>query len=322
MDAYYHEIASYLDGKYQISRGYVVDIGCGKGTFLKTAAAMFPGTRGLGVDPSYEPDESHEATGRLKFLAEKFTGNQVQERPDLIVCRHVLEHIPQPIEFLRLIHSELHAFPDVPVFIEVPDLRWTIRNGAFWDFCYEHCNYFSDESIARAVELGGFSEAAVQYAFGNQYLWTEAINTTADPQILQNLDNQGNVASIAAEVQKYEESERNAISSLQESVGQYKEDGYIVAIWGMATKGVLLVKLVDPDRYLVDFCIDINTNKQGRFTPVTGHEIQPPEVLLSAGTDKIVVIVMNPNYIGEIQDTCRQMLPSEPLFVSASGVKL
>ena len=61
MARYYDEIAEYLGEKYQLARGYVVDIGCGDGTFLKALARVWPQCRGLGVDPAL-PDDSRSPT--------------------------------------------------------------------------------------------------------------------------------------------------------------------------------------------------------------------------------------------------------------------
>ena len=44
--------------------------------------------------------------------------------------------------------------------------------------------------------------------------------------------------------------------------------------------------------------VDINPPKQGKFLPVTGHEVIGPAALASAPPD--TVIVMNPIYLPEI----------------------
>jgi hypothetical protein len=49
---------------------------------------------------------------------------------------------------------------------------------------------------------------------------------------------------------------------VRQSVRELKSDGRTVALWGMATKGVLFSLLTDPDALLIDHCIDVNPNKQ------------------------------------------------------------
>jgi hypothetical protein len=86
----------------------------------------------------------------------------------------------------------------------------------------------------------------------------------------------------------------------------HRDQGKAVAVWGMATKGVIFSLLVDPDASRIDYCIDVNTNKQGCFVPVTGHAISAPIVLRSASRP-VTVIVMNENYRDEIATTCREI---------------
>jgi hypothetical protein len=67
----------------------------------------------------------------------------------------------------------------------------------------------------------------------------------------------------------------------------------------MATKGVVFANLVDPQGELIEGGIDVNTRKQGKFIPGTGHCIQPPAWLAElSGTP--TVFVMNRNYAPEI----------------------
>jgi hypothetical protein len=74
----------------------------------------------------------------------------------------------------------------------------------------------------------------------------------------------------------------------------------------MATKGVIFSLLVDPDASLIEYCIDVNANKQGCFVPLTGHAISAPTALRSSSRP-VSVMVMNENYRDEIAATCREI---------------
>ena len=142
--AYYQEIATFLHQTYNLDNQLVIDVGCGKGSFLKVLTDLYPQVRGLGIDPSYEETlciSKNSNSSNLHFIQDIFKQEYVTEQPALVICRHVLEHIPQPTNFLKSIYSALRAFPNTPFFLEVPDLTWILENQAFWDFCYEHCNY-------------------------------------------------------------------------------------------------------------------------------------------------------------------------------------
>jgi hypothetical protein len=312
MRRYYEEIARHLIGRHALRDGLVVDVGCGKGSFLKVLAEVSPQVRGLGVDPSHEGETSF-ADGRIRFMRELFSPQQVGERPALIVCRHVLEHIARPVPFLRLLRDAAAAFPGVPFFIEVPDTGWIVEHGAFWDFCYEHCNYFSAPSLRAALAVAGFRVESSHSGFGGQYLWAEARAGSAAETATAG-DWPSRLAAYAA-------AESATIESVATRLAGFKRDGWSLAVWGMATKGIVFSFITDPGRTLFDWCVDVNPNKHGCFVPITAHRIESPEALRGAAGRPLLVVVMNPNYLAEIRGQCRA-LGLEPSFVDAAGTPL
>jgi SAM-dependent methyltransferase len=310
---YYREIAQYLYDTYPLSDGLVVDIGCGKGEFLAGLCDAFPDVRGLGVDPSCRAGVSHD--GRMRLVNDIFRPGLIAERPALVVCRHVIEHIADPVGFLKSAKAGLADYPGVPFFVEVPDLDWIIEANAFWDFCYEHCNYFTIASMSRAIAEAGFRLTAARRAFGDQYLWFECVNepplepVTSVPQ-----------PDIAERLIAYSNSETALIDRMIVLIDQLKSEGAAIAVWGMATKGVMFSMLVDPDGSRIDWCVDVNPNKQGSFTPLTGRQILAPAALEREPHREIVVLIMNENYAAEIKAQCLDLaLSRPPRFLDASG---
>lgn len=316
---YYREIATYLHGSYPLDGGLVIDVGCGNGTLLKTLCGMFPATRGLGVDPSYT-GPSLAVDGRVEFVTDVFSREYVRTRPSLVLCRHVLEHIPDPVSFLRSIQSSLEAFAGTPLFLEVPDTNWIIENDAFWDFCYEHCNYFTPGSLAMALQLAQCAPHATRSAYGKQYTWVEA-RTAPEPLAPGAALESHPQTNLAENLGRYAEREISLISRAAKQLRKVKREGWSITVWGMATKGVVFSFLMDADRTLIDFCIDVNENKWGCFVPLTGHLIEGPEVLRKEGSRPLAIVVMNLNYLSEIKDMCRT-LALRPMFLDAQSNKL
>ena len=275
---YYHSLAAMLIDRFDISDGTVYDIGCGKGEFLRIFASLAPGVRCIGIDPSCTPvTEGNFELRRMRFDASVFGGDA-----RLVLLRHVLEHIDTPVAFLSALRC---AMPDAPLFVEVPDFDWIVANTAFWDFCYEHCNYFTPASLADALARAGFTIIDARPSFGNQYQWVLA----SPAQPAANLIDAGpSLAAVAA----YAAREAQQLGRLRACADR---DGLI--IWGMATKGVILSVMLGADR--VRGGVDMNRKKHGHFAPGSGTEIHPAEWLasLAGGTE---ILVMNPNYLGEI----------------------
>jgi hypothetical protein len=151
-------------------------------------------------------------------------------------------------------------------------------------------------------------------SFGEQYLWVEGL---FNPRGLGILD------------QKFLEVDKskimNFITSIQSSqerilqfIKEYKNEKYKIIVWGMATKGVIFTNNIDSNKLYIDYCVDINKEKQHKYSPVTAHYINSPEVLNSLSVYKCLVIVMNTNYIKEIINEVSQHEISAE-FIDAHG---
>ena len=146
----FNEYVSTIVETLDLVNQFVVEIGCGQGDFLKRLG------NGVGYDPSYiGPPE----VGRVRFVQGYYDGLEA----DIIVCRHVIEHVPDPVELIKSLNAP-------KVFFETPDFNWIIENGSWWDIFYEHCSYFTPKTLEYAFSLAGF-DGKVQEAFGGQYMW-------------------------------------------------------------------------------------------------------------------------------------------------------
>ncbi len=299
MAAHYEELVTGLTRRHDLSGGLVVDIGCGNASVLNMLMAAIPHSRGLGIDPAL-PRSAPEHDGRLRLVASPFAADLLEERPVLVLCRHVLEHIPDPISFLRTIVSATAELGPFPCYFEVPDLDWILRNEAFTDFCYEHCNYFTVGSLEQALLVAGFDPVSSGAGFGGQYLWVEAWAGTG----AQRSTAAG--GELAFRMREYGLDEHVRIEQQRRRLARWKADGATVALWGMATKGVIFALLVDPETRLVDVCVDVNPAKEGCFAPLTAHRIEPSNALRSIH-EPLVVVVMNDNYRDEIAERCREL---------------
>lgn len=311
MAAYYESIARELGETYDLTSGPVVDIGCGNGTFLKVLARVWPRLTAVGVDPAL-PGDSVVADGRVRLVCGVFTPDLLAQPPSLFLSRHVLEHMPDPVGFLSELRRALGDASRAPIFVEVPDASWIFRHQAFWDFCYEHTNYFTEGSLSLALARSGFRPVRTRVAFGDQYRWIEGV---ADgPETILPA---GGPAAAAAAI-AYASDERAAMERTRGRLRGLRAAGSAVIVWGMATKGVIFTLLADPDSTLVDASVDVNVNKQGCFVPLSGRLIEPPDALARFNGRRVTVVVMNPNYLAEIRERCLQLGVS-PSFVDAAG---
>lgn len=295
---YYDEISDYLNANYSLEEGMIIDIGCGKGAFIERMLRRIPEASAVGVDPSYEGSLS-KLSGRLLFRQEYFSNKIEIGEASLVVCRHVLEHIPDPALFLKDIFSKICTQRQIPVFIEVPDLDWITENNAFWDFCYEHVNYFTADTLAHCIQQAGGELKKISNAFGGQYLWAEVmVSSNGELSMHTEIPERG-----LAEVDQ-ERHVSDSVSTLVEKIRKIQSDHKLI-IWGMATKGIMYSLKLKQLGIDCDFFVDINENKQGKYCPITAYKISAPENI-ELGY-KYAVICMNPNYAKEIHNQCRNI---------------
>jgi SAM-dependent methyltransferase len=293
---YYEIVADMLIRRLELTSGVVYDIGCGKGDFLRTLCRLAPNVVGIGIDPSCSPIES----GNFALRKETFQAETFAHDTRLVILRHVLEHIDQPVAFAAMIAEQLG---DAPLYVEVPDLDWILENGAFWDFCYEHCNYFTPHSLAFALRRAGFLVEAQGPGFGGQYQW--AICRRSAEDAFPSMSDARRQAELVA---AYRAHEGELIAYARRLLA---ESGNAV-IWGMATKGVIFSTLLDCRE--IAGGVDINPKKQGRFVPGSGLQVHPPEWLATLTVDP-TVLVMNGNYAEEIREEVRRVRASARVVV-------
>lgn len=283
---YYRSVARMLIDRFDLKDGKVFDVGCGKGEFLQILCELAPGIEGIGIDPSCTPVER----GNFRLINAEFSAEHFQGETRLVILRHVLEHIDTPVDFLAALRA---AAPTAPLYVEVPDLAWILENGAFWDFCYEHCNYFTLPSLAVAMQRAGYAVAAQQPAFGEQYQWVIGEPAAA-------VDASGDGDAAVAAVAAYSEHEAAKLGEMR-ALADTAEG---VVVWGMATKGVILSLLLGEGR--VRGGVDVNVAKQGHYAAGSGTAIHPPAWLADIG-EGATALVMNPNYFDEIAATVEAM---------------
>lgn len=267
-----------------------LEVGCGQGSFL-TIVAERAGTRlhgAEGFDPAYRGPVTVGSS--IRYHTEYFdqeSSKRLRLRPNAVVSRHTIEHVPDPVTFLKAIRSGLDQDSEAVICIETPDVDWIIANCAVQDFFYEHCSIFTVAALTLALRRAGFRSPRVERVFGKQYLWASAYA--------------GIVEDISPEdcLEEVQSPTASFIDKWQDRVRSASANGR-VALWGAGAKGVTFALLVDPTGKLVDHVIDINPGKQGSFLPVCAAPIVSPE---AAGSLKATTIfVMNPIYLREIAE--------------------
>jgi len=302
--SYIDKLIVYLVCERGVRNCRIVEIGCGKGTFLRRLVE-FPdsGNSGIGYDVSYVGPTT-DLNGRLRFENRYYRPEFDNVCADVVILRHVIEHVPDPVSLLRTIRTVLASVPHGRLFLETPCVEWILQNHVIWDFFYEHCSYFSGNSLKVALQGSDLTVKRLERLFGGQYLWVESTLHRPSTGIAR----PGSIRELAFE---FSAAELDIKAACLRSIEEFSKNG-AVAIWGAGAKGVTLANLVDPERKRISCIVDINPQKQGCYLPGTGHLVISPSQLVARGIKS--AILMNPNYREENQRILRDLRLDIPLI--------
>jgi SAM-dependent methyltransferase len=273
----------------------VVEIGCGQGEFLHLLCGL-SGASGLGFDPCAEErraDVVAERAADVRVVADFFDDASAEGlQADLLACKMTLEHIPAVGHFAALCaRVARQSAPGMRLFIQVPDSLRILRDIAFEDVYYEHCNYFTEASLVGLFARHGFAAEAVHRDYDGQYIALLARHAGASvPQAAAGEDLSQLAEGFAAA----------HAAKLAEWRARLADAGRVV-VWGSGSKGVTFLGAMAEAARGVSHVVDINPHRQGMFMVGSGHPIVGPEQLRDIRPD--TVVLMNRVYAEEVGAT-------------------
>jgi len=302
-NAFAEKMARDLVDRYGLFKKKIIEIGCGKGQFLKLICAMGQNS-GVGFDPAYIPGRSDlEHTGQeIEFVKDYYSEKYAGYQADFICCRMTLEHIADTAAMIETLRRSIGGRLETNLFFQVPDVTRILQDCAFEDIYYEHCSYFSPGSLARLFNSCGFDVIDLQREYDNQYVCLEARPADQPREIDHPLYE--NVAAMTDLVKGFNKVYPSVLARWQSSLRQLKQQSKKVVIWGSGSKGVAFLNAIG-DSAAIDYVVDIHPYRQQTYMPGTGQQIVAPAFLEKFRPD--AVIIMNSIYRKEIQQELTQL---------------
>lgn len=289
---YQKEKAKWLSDITSSAELEVLEIGGGNGYFMKEMNAR--------ERIIYEPsNESNQIPEDITVMNKYFDPNIDAIHADIIVMRQVLEHVPSPRDFIvELIKtSNMHRKSKSGyLYIEVPAYEKTKTFSRFYDFYYEHCNYFSLQSLAC---LANSANAKVYHL---ESCYNREINTCL--MAFEGPLNKDNC---------YMDMQHILNCLIEEKINTRKK----IVIWGASGNGTAILNKLKISTDHIKYVIDSDIRKSGKFIPVTGQKIVLPKDPSVADTD--CVIICSQFHIKEIASQCRHSFGNNVEIYSLSG---
>jgi SAM-dependent methyltransferase len=219
-------------------------------------------------------------------------------RPRLVVGNNVLAHVPALNDFVAGLRELLAD--DGVLTMEFPHLLRLIEQTQFDTIYHEHFSYFSFTTAERVFAAHGITLFDVEELpthggslriFGRR---SEHAGLPVQPRVaalrererafgLQSLSLYDGFGLHVAEVKR----------RLLEFLLRAKDDGKRVVGYGAPGKGNTLLNYCGIRTDFLDFTVDANPYKQGKFTPGTRIPIRPPEAIREARPDYVLILPWN-----------------------------
>ncbi len=278
-------------------RHLVVELASNDGYLLQYFAAR--GIPVLGIDPAPGPAEVAERRG-VPTLRE-FFGLEVARRlrresgaADVILANNVLAHVRDLNGFVAGM-AELLA-DDGMVAIEVPYVRDLVQKDEFDTIYHEHLCYFSVSSLVPLFARHGLVLDRVETLpiHGGSIRLRVVRRARPDGSVERHLADEAK--SGLATISAYRDFARR-VESLRAELRRLLDDlrtgGKRLAGYGAPAKGTILLNYVGTDAGEIEFVVDRNVHKQGRWVPGVRIPIRSPDRLLETMPDCAILLPWN-----------------------------
>jgi len=287
--------------RLHLDRGsFVIEVASNDGYLLQHTVAK--GIPCLGIEPSVNVGAAARERGVptvTAFLDEQLAAEiRAEHGPaDLVVANNVYAHIPDLLGFTRSLRGLLAD--DGWLSIEVHHALNLISLGQFDSIYHEHFQYYTVLSATRALATAGLGVVDVELLNthgGSLRIWARPEKVAGSPSSrvaeALRMEREAGLHDVAGylRLRRRAEATRQALLRfLLDCIA----DGKRVVGYGAPGKGNTLLNYCGIRSDLLEYTVDRNPYKQGRFTPGMRIPIYEPAQIKKDRPDVVLVLPWN-----------------------------
>ncbi len=283
------------------SGSLVVELASNDGYLLQYFVAR--GIPALGIEPAANVAKAATERGvetLVEFFGQKL-GAELRaqgKQADLVIGNNVLAQVPDLNSFVSGIRALLK--PSGTATLEFPHLQQLVDNNQFDTIYHEHFSYFSLVAVERiflAHELTVFDVEELWTHGGSLRIYVRPAADSSRPVssrvlALRRSEEQAGYLDLAQYL-RFEERVRETKRKLLELLIAAKRQGKRVAGYGAPGKGNTLLNYCGIRGDFLDFTVDRNPYKQGKYLPGTHVPILDPSKIDEARPDYVLILPWN-----------------------------
>lgn len=253
----------------------------------------------LGIDPANGPAEAARKVGVQTicgFFTEEMAADLVDEfgGADVVHGNNVLAHVADTNGFVSGVAKILK--PTGVAVIEMPYLLPLIEHIEFDTIYHEHLCYFSLTALDKLFRRHGLFVNKVEELTihgGSLRIFVEPTEAV-DKSVKSMLANESAIGLDRFEFfAEFSNRVDDLRSKLRALISDLKGKGHSIAAYGAAAKGATMLNYCGLDTDQIDFVVDRNVNKQGKYMPGAHLPILQPEALAEQKLDYVLMLAWN-----------------------------